>query len=354
MNQQVIIREFGGPERLETIHCESVDPLPGQVRVRLTSIGMNHADLMARRGHYKLSSGGPPFTPGLEGGGVIDAVGEGVSRWKAGDRVVLDVSLPRLGGPRQPGSDLAGMEGTYRREYHCAEDACFPAPAGLPDEQLGCLWLAYLTAWGCLVWKQGLAAGQAVTVGFPAASSPVAMAGAQLVKSLCPESVTIGLTTSPTKKERLAEMSQAPFDHLLLSREQGEPRPWHRDIRAITDGRGVDVFFDPIAAGPLLSSEIASLATGGTVWIYGLLGGSDKVDLTPLIRKHASIRGWALSELTGAGPEVYGPGCRAILDGFERGVFGLCMDRTFGLDDVVQAHVEMEKAEHLGKLALVP
>ncbi|MCC5829607.1 MAG: zinc-binding dehydrogenase [Phycisphaeraceae bacterium] len=354
MSMQVVIPAFGGVEVLEFHRVEPAEPPPGQVRVRLTSIGMNHADLMARRGHYKLSSGPTPFTPGLEGGGIVDRVGDGVTRWKVGDRVLLDVALPRLGGPRQPGGQLAGMEGTYRTHYFCDEDSCLPAPANLPDEQLGCVWLAYLTAWGCLVWKHGLDAGGTVTACFPAASSPVAMAGAQLLKALNPANVVIGLTRSPEKRQKLSECPEAPYDHLLVTRRDGEDEPWHREVRKITDGRGVDIFFDPVAAGSLLNSEIVSLAEHGTIYIYGLLGKPAAVDLTPLIRKHAAIRGWALSELTASGPEAYLPGCRTILDGLADGRFKIRMDRTFSLREARQAQAWMEQATHLGKLALIP
>ena len=66
----VVVDAFGGVENMRVAEEATPEPDPGQVRVRLTSIGLNHADLMARKGEYKLYSGEPPFTPGLEGGEI--------------------------------------------------------------------------------------------------------------------------------------------------------------------------------------------------------------------------------------------------------------------------------------------
>ena len=153
--------------------------------MQVTSIGMNHAELMARRGEYRLTSGDPPFTPGLEAGGIIDALGEGVTAPQIGQRVVVGVDAPRLGS--------AGG-GTYRSQYICNADQAVPAPDALSDDQLGAIWLAYLTAWGCLVGEQNIQPGDIVAM--PAASSSVALAAAQIVKNH--GGIAIGLTSSTT------------------------------------------------------------------------------------------------------------------------------------------------------------
>lgn len=340
--KRVVVEQFGGVEHLSVVEEATPAPAPGRVRVRLTSIGMNHAELMARRGEYKLSSGDPPFTPGVEGGGVIEAVGDGVADRHVGQRVILNPGAPRLAA--------GGMGGTYRTHYLCTADQTLIAPDALPNNQLGAVWLAYLTAWGCLVWKQGLQPGQCVAL--PAASSSVALAAAQIVKAI--GGTTIGLTTREEKKDRLAALPTARYDHLIVTRgPDGKDRPWHRDIKALTDGHGVDVFFDPVAAGGYLNTEIRCLAQHGTVWVYGLLGTPGVVDVTPLIRKHAAIRGWVLNELMSdaAATEL---GCRWILDRFADGTFTQHIDRTFALDDVREAHGYMERGDHVGKLVLIP
>jgi NADPH:quinone reductase-like Zn-dependent oxidoreductase len=340
---QVFADRFGGPDVLRVAETPMPEPGRGEVRVALTSIGMNHADLMARRGEYKISSGMPPFTPGLEGGGVIDAVGAGVTDRHPGQRVLIDYKAPR-----RPGG------GTYRSHYILPAANTIPAPVCVPDEQLGAIWLAYLTAWGCLVWKQRLQAGQIVA--FPAASSAVALAAAQIARKI--GATTIGLTSNPDKLEILGQMPEAAYDHLRLAERDAKTvrgaLPWLSDLRKLSAGRGIDLFFDAVAAGAYLQTEILSLATGGTIWIYGLLGEAGKVDVTPLIRKQAAIRGWLLGELAATDEDALQAGYRQILDSFESGRYRQRVARTFRLADVVSAHEEMERGEHIGKMVLVP
>ncbi|MCC7146077.1 MAG: zinc-binding dehydrogenase [Phycisphaeraceae bacterium] len=347
--KKVLVEQFGGIEQLKLVDQPLPQPGPGQVRVKLTSIGMNHADLMARRGEYRIASGDPPFTPGLEGGGVIEAVGPQVGDRAVGQRVILSPDAPRLAASGGEKSGLGG--GTYRTHYLCPAAQTMLAPPAIPDDQLGALWLPYLTAWGCLVWKQNLKPGQIVAL--PAASSSVALAAAQIARALGAK--TIGLTTSPQKRDTIMALPSCAFDQIITTRESdGADRPWYKDLKAATDGRGVDVFFDPVAAGAYLDSEIRCLAPHGTVWVYGLLGKPGVVNVTPLIRLHAAIRGWAVAEIVAAGPQAFAPACRAILDGFADGRFKQELGGRYPLAEVGRAHEEMERGRHIGKLVLIP
>ncbi len=344
MMKKVVVEQFGGIEQLQLRTMELPEPDPGDVRVRVMSIGMNHADLMARQGKYRLSSGDPPFTPGIEAGGVIDAVGRDVKDRKPGQRVVVSPDAPRI--------DAGARGGTYATHYFCSPKQTYVAPAALPDQQLGTLWLAFLTAWGCLIWKHG-GIKPGTFVAMPAASSAVALAAAQIVNRH--GGITIGMTTSADKVARLREMPQCDYDHIIVTRDpSGQTCPWHKDIKRITNDHGVDVFFDAVAAGEYLESEIRSLAQHGTIHIYGLLGQAGKVDVTPLIRKHGTMRGWALTELIAAGHEAFDPGCRHILDGFADGSYRQHIDQVFKLDGVRHAQETMEQGKHIGKLVIVP
>jgi NADPH:quinone reductase len=340
----VVATRFGGPEVLEVREAPTPEPGPGEVRVRMTSIGMNHAELMARRGEYKLMSGDPPFIPGIEGGGVIDAVGPQTNSRHIGQRVILGADAPR-----QSSDPLGG--GTYRSHYIIGASKTIPAPTALPDAQLGAVWLPYLTAWGCLIWRQDLKRGQFVAL--PAASSSVALAASQIAKHR--GAITIGMTTSEEKVATLRSMPEAAYDHLLLTRDtEGRETRWYKQLKQITDGKGIDVFFDPVAAGSFLDNEVRGLANHGTIWVYGLLGEPGVVDVTPLIRKHGAIRGWVLGEIVKAGRDVLEQGYAGVLAGFQSGVFRLRVAATYPLDEVQRAHAEMEAGRHIGKLVLLP
>ncbi|MEM1354480.1 MAG: zinc-binding dehydrogenase [Planctomycetota bacterium] len=344
---QIIVNRFGGPEVLAWQELDTPEPGPLQVRVRLTSIGMNHADLMGRRGEYKASTGDPPYVPGIEGGGVIEAVGPGVDGDRIGQRVSLGPDVPRAAhGPHG---------GTYRSHILVEQDTALTVPDAIPDEQLGTLWLSYLTAWGCLAWKDKLPPGS--FVGIPAASSSVGLAAAQVVKRL--GSTAIGLTSSPDKTDAILALASHGFDHLITTHEIGtdgtrSPRPWHREIKKLTDGHGVDVFFDPVASGHYLSTEVRCLAPQGRIYIYGLLGDPGPVDLSPLIIRQGSLHGWVLYEIVQAGIEAWGPACHAILSGFEKGDFRQAIAGRYALRDAATAHAAMECAKHVGKWVLIP
>jgi NADPH2:quinone reductase len=339
---RAVVKGFGDIDQLVIEDGPTPAPGPGEVVVRLTSIGMNHAELMARRGEYRLVSGNPPFIPGLEGGGIIEAVGEGVSdaanadqQRTVGQRVVLALDAPASRGLGH---------GTYQSHFVVAATKTVLAPAAIPDELLGALWLPFLTAWGCLVWKQNMQPGARVLI--PAASSSVAIAASQVVKYY--GGVAVGTTTRPEKVERLAALPEARFDHIVVT----QPADWWREAKKLTEGKGFDIIFDPVAAGDFLNQEIRLLAPHGTLWIYGLLGTPDTVNVAPLIRKMASIRGWLLNEIAASGSEQ--SAYRHVLDRVADGTYTLPVAHTFSLRDVQTAHATMERGDHLGKLILVP
>ncbi|MEO1402993.1 MAG: zinc-binding dehydrogenase [Cyanobacteria bacterium J06635_1] len=333
--QTVIVSAFGDLDTLTLV--DQPDPIPAadEVLIRLTSIGMNHADLMARRGDYRLITGNPPFTPGIEGGGVITAVGDGVTTRQVGQRVILTLDAPASRGLGQ---------GTYQSHYVVGADKTVPVPNEIADDLIGALWLPYLTAWGCLVWRQNLQPGQRVMI--PAASSSVAIAASQVVKQI--GGIAIGTTTSRHKVKTLEAMPEAQYDHIVVS---DHPK-WWREVKQLTQGQGLDVIFDPIAAGAFLNHEIRLLAEGGTLWVYGLLGKPDGVDVTPLIRKDAAIRGWLLNRISGS--EIEAQAYAHVLENVANGTYRLPVAKIFSLNEVKHAHEVMEQGQHIGKLVLKP
>ena len=100
----------------------------------------------------------------------------------------------------------------------------------------------------------------------------------------------------------------------MTHNDDGTLRPWYRDIAALTERRGVDVFFDPVAAGRYVEYEIRCLARGGTIWLYGLLDAPGVVDLTPLIRKR------------GVNADVY------LID-VDKVIRGLAPDKNYALEN---------------------
>lgn len=347
--KQVVVTAFGGVENLQvqTVADRAGGSYlgPNEVVINLTSIGMNQADLMARRGEYRLSSGEPPFTPGIEGGGVVVAVGEAVSDRHINQRVILSLGAP------------AGI-GTYRSQFVVLAADTIPVPDGIDDALIGALWLPFATAWGALVWRQNVQPGEVVLL--PAASSSVAIAASQIVKAR--GGITIGTTTSPSKVEALQNLPAAQYDHIVVTSNTADDtaQPWWKTVKQIAQANskrrgvngGVDVIFDPIAAGDFLHHEIRLLAKGGTLWIYGLLGIPGTVDVSPLIRKDAAIRGWLLNTLIGTAAET--KAYAHILENVAAGNYQMPIAGIFPLDQVHTAQAAMEKGTHIGKFILKP
>ena len=341
--QYVEIPAFGDVDQLKLREGPDPEPGPGEVLIEVTSIGLNHAELMARRGEYKAASGEPPFIPGIECGGVITSVGDSVSPDRVGERVAVSPAAPR---------NEATGGGTYRSHYVCPADHALAVPDAVPDDQLGALWLAYLTAWGALVVKHGIGPGD--IVGLPAASSSVALAAAQIARDR--GAVPIGLTRYEDKAEQIQDLPTAAYEHVIAThdRDDGSLTRFDRKLKELTDGQGVDLFFDPVAAGAYLQQEIRSLASGGSVCIYGLLGKPDQLDVQPLIIRGGSITSFVLYQLLDGDPPPWRHACGEILKRFADGRFVQHLDATWPLAEVQTAHAEMEKSEHAGKLALVP
>jgi len=340
--KKIVVTAFGGVENLRIEDAQTPQIAADEVLVDLMSVGMNQADLMARRGDYRLSSGAPPFTPGIEGGGVISAIGSAVKNRQVGQRVILSLGAPQRNGVGN---------GTYCSQFVAAEDETILVPDDIEDGLIGALWLPFLTAWGALIWRQNVQPGDVVML--PAASSSVAIAASQIIKNR--GGITIGTTTSPQKVDALWSLSAAQYDHLIVT-TQDSTDPWWKTVKKIarTEGqnKGVDVIFDPVAAGDFLHHEIRLLAQGGTLWAYGLLGQTGHIDISPLIRKDAAIRGWLLNVIAGtpAESEAY----THILENVANGTYQLPIASEFALEEVQAAHTAMEQGTHIGKYVLRP
>lgn len=335
--QQVVVKQFGDVEALELIEQPTPSPESDQILIQLTSIGMNHAELMQRAGYYKATSGDPPFTPGLEAGGIIQSVGRNVNTRHTGQRVILTLDATR--------NENLGR-GTYTSHYLTTPNYTLPAPDGIPDTHLGILWLPYLTAWGALIHRAQIKPTDFIMI--PAASSSVAIAAAQIAKQIGAK--ILGTTTSPEKIELLNAMPEAPYDIILDTNNED----WYKQAKAFTEGKGFNLIFDPVAAGEFLNAEIKLLAKNATLIIYGLLGKPDVVNITPLILKSARIQGFVIDELLHEPEDVIQTGYEYVLKHVATKQFNIPIAGKFKLAEVQKAHTTMHSGSHIGKFILTP
>ena len=151
MSKTIVVQETGGPEVMKVVERAVGEPGPGEIRIRQSAAGLNFADVYFRTGLYKAT---PPFTPGMEGAGVIEAVGAGVTELRAGQRVAYPWSI-----------------GAYAEVRLIGADKAVALPEAIGDEQAAAMMLKGLTAQYLLRQTLPLAAGD--TILFHAAAGGV-------------------------------------------------------------------------------------------------------------------------------------------------------------------------------------
>ena len=324
MVHAIRFHETGGPEVLRWETVEVGAPAPGQVRVRHEAVGLNFIDTYHRTGLYPLPL---PSGIGLEGAGVVEAVGEGVSNVREGDRVAY------AGGP----------VGAY------SEARCMPAapllrlPDAIDFRTGAAMMLQGLTSAYLLRKTYRVQAGDAVLI--HAAAGGVGLIACQWAKAL---GATVIGTTSSEEKAALARAHGA--DHIIFyNREDVAKR-----VREITGGEGVAVVYDGVGKDTFMGS-LDSLRTRGMMVSFGnasgpvapfdplLLSQKGSIFITrPTLMHHTAKR----EELEELGGELFA----MVASGKVR----IEVNQTYALRDAAQAHIDLEARRTTGSTILLP
>jgi NADPH:quinone reductase-like Zn-dependent oxidoreductase len=325
----VLFQTLGGPEVLELVSREPDAPGPGEVCVRVTSVGLNRADLLFVQGRY-FTRAVLPSRVGMEPAGVVESVGEGVT-WCPGDRVgVLPSSF-----------NLSAQGGLA--EFVTVPAKCLaPTPAGLDDRDAAAIWMQYLTVWGAVRVTVPVSAGDFVVI--TAASSSVGLAAIEYTKML--GAIPIATTTSEGKVQRLFEHGAA---HVINMKAEDYPKR----IKGITAGRGVQVVFDAVG-GPGMNEHVRACAQGGAILLYGLLD-TRPTDFAPglLIGKQIRLIGYTIRSLQ-ENPEALARGVAEIGAAIAAARLRPVVDRRFPLSDVRAAFEYMASNRQFGKIVVNP
>ena len=320
----VVIREPGGPDVLE-LRDVPVPPLaPGEIRVRVGTSGVNRADLLQRRGGHPAPPGSPRDIPGMEFAGTVDQVGEGVTRWRSGDRV-----MGIIGG------------GGYAQFVVTHEDAAVRVPAAMGMAEAGAIPEVFMTAFDAVVLQEGLRAGETLLV--HAVGSGVGTAGLQLGRAFGAR--VVGTSRSPDKLRKAGELG---LEHPVLG-DDG----WPERVLEITGGHGADVILD-LVGGPYLAGNQKVLALGGRHIVVGVTGGAKtEVDLRALMTRRAHVRGTVLRvrpvEEKIALMQAFEARALAF---FDTGVLRPVVDRVLPAEDAAEAHRLLEANATFGKVLL--
>lgn len=327
MSNVVRFHETGGPEVLRFEEHEVGDPGAGELRVRMEAIGLNRAEVMFREGAY-LEDPDLPAGNGYEGGGTVEAVGEGVTDFSVGEAVSI---IPAFS---------LNQYSVYGERAIVPARAVVHRPEQTDAVHGSAVWMPYLTAYGALIDFGGLRRGQAVAI--TAASSSVGLAAIQIANSIgaTPIAVTRG-------RGKVAALQQAGAAHVIVSGEEDVTSA----LLEATRGRGADLVFDPVA-GSGVEALAQGMARHGTLFLYGLLSGEPTpFPLIPALAGGLSVRGYTLFEITGDDTR-FERGKAWITRGLESGDLRPTVDRTFAFNEMVAAHRYLESNQQFGKIVV--
>tara|TARA_B100000686_G_C16801698_1_gene986523 strand:+ start:5010 stop:6005 length:996 start_codon:yes stop_codon:yes gene_type:complete len=329
MSRIVRFHKIGGPEVLCVDEVSDIYPGPNEVRINVKAIGLNRAEVMLREGIYHEK---PKFPSrlGYEAAGVIDLVGDDVSCWKVGD-IVSTIPSFSLSQTNQ---------GVYGESAIVPAEVLSKYPSCLTPIQGAAIWMQYLTAYGALVSYGNLKSGQTVIV--TAASSSVGIAAIQLVTLLGAE--VIAVTRNNIKKPPLYKLGA---QHVIVTEEED----LIDEVKKITNGRGADLAFDPIA-GPALNLICNSMANHGKIFEYGALyPGNTNYPLMPMLARSLSIIGYQVLDFV-LDSKNLNPAKEFIVEQIESGELDPIIDSVFPLDKIQDAHRYMESNKQLGKIVV--
>ena len=288
MPKAVVCRELGPPERLRLESFASAPLQPGQVRVAIHAAGINFPDILMAAGEYQLKPD-LPFTPGVEAAGEVTEVNaaDGVA---VGDRVIVKM-----------------RHGAYAEEAMVTPSQLTPMPSNFDFAEGATFVAGHGTAYHALIDRGQLQPGEVLLV--HGAGGGVGLAAVEMGKML-------GATViaAASSEEKLAVARAKGADHLVLYQHE----PFRDAVKRITDGRGVDVVFDPVG-GAIFEDSMRCIAWGARLLVIGFTGGIGLARTNLLLIKGASVLGVRAGEAVRRNPQAGAVRIRKLIEWAEAG-----------------------------------
>ncbi|MEI2782790.1 MAG: quinone oxidoreductase [Candidatus Competibacter sp.] len=325
MPKAIRIHEYGGPEVLRWEEVEVGDPGPGQLRVRHAAVGLNYIDVYHRTGLYPLPS--LPWTLGMEGAGKVEAVGEGVTEFKVGDRVAY--ASPPVGA--------------YAEVRLMPADRVVALPDAIDDQTAAAMMLQGMTAQYLLRRTYRVQPGD--TILLHAAAGGVGLIASQWARHL--GATVIGTVGSDEK----AELARAHGCHhvIVYSRENFTQR-----VREITDGQGVAAVYDSVGQATFMNSldclrRLGMMVSFGNAsgpvppFDPGILAAKGSLFLTrPSLMAYTAER----ADLLASAADLF--------EVVASGAVKIEVHQTYPLAETAQAHRDLEARKTTGSTVLLP
>ena len=334
------IAQFG-IDHLQPVELPQPEPTPGTVLIKVHAVSLNYRDLMMVKGLYnpKMSL---PRIPCSDGAGEVVAVGQGVTRARAGDRVCgifmqrwLDGSLTADKSKQALGGDVDGMLTEYALLH---QDGVVPFPEHLSYEEAATLPCAGVTAWNALHH-----AGEPPSPAQPGDTVLIQGTGGVSIFAL-QFAKLLGLKVIGTSSsdEKLARASALGLDEVRNYKQHPD---WFKWAAEITGGSGPHRIIE-VGGADTFAQSLRAIRVGGLIAQIGVLSGgatSDPLALTPILHKQIRIQG------------IY-VGSRSMFEQMNASIAEAALhpviDRVFALDQVREAFHHMESAAHFGKIVI--
>ena len=324
MTHAIRVHEYGGPDVLKWEEVKVGEPGPGEVRIKQTAIGLNFIDIYLRTGLYPQPSF--PFIPGMEGAGIVTAVGEGVRDLKVGRRVAY-----------------AGPAGAYAEERLIAADRVVKIPSEVSDETAAAIMLKGMTAQYLL--RRTYKVERDTTLLFHAAAGGVGLIACQWAHAL---GATVIGTVGSAGKALIARAHGC--DHVINIREEDLVAK----VKDYTKGKGVDVVYDSIGKETFPAS-LDCLKPLGTWVSFGQSSGPVPEFKITLLSQKGSLFATrpSLNDYTRSRKDLVA----AANDLFE--VIGeskvkIAVNQTYPLVEAARAHHDLESRLTTGSTVLLP
>ncbi len=315
------VSEYGGPSVLKLEEVPAPQPGATQVLVRNHAVGVNPVDTYLRS---NTDNRGPklPYTPGSDAAGVVEAVGDAVTRAKKGDRVYVGGTL----------------SGSYAELALCEQTQIHPLPGNASFAQGAAVNVPYATAFHALFHRAHGEAGESVLV--HGASGGVGIAAVQLARA---RGLTVIGTAGTDKGRRM--VAEQGAHHVLDHTAPG----YLDELLKLTGGQGVDVILEMLA-NVNLQKDFGAIAMRGRIAVIGNRG---TVEINPRLamNKNAAILGVALFHAT---PAQLAGIHAALVEGLRNGTLRPVIHQELPLGQAPRAHEAVMENGHHGKVVLVP
>jgi NADPH:quinone reductase len=324
MPRAIRMQETGGPEVLRFEEFDPGEPPAGWIRVRHRAVGLNYIDTYHRSGLYPLPL---PSGLGIEAAGTVEALGEGVTRWKIGDRVAY----------------ATGPVGAYSEAANVPAERVVAVPDGVTDEQAAAMLLKGLTAWFLLRRTHVVTPGE--TILFHAAAGGVGLLACQWAKHLGAN--VIG-TAGGEAKAALAR--QHGCAHVIDYNSEN----FVRRVQELTRGEGVPVVYDGVGKTTFEGSLDCLRPLGLMVSFGNASGPPPPVNLGELsIRGSLFITRPTLMHYTREAKDL-ADGAAELFALVGSGAIKVEVHQRFALADAATAHRELEARKTTGATVLLP